>query len=84
MTQNVYDYRATPLVNQVASEAMDFINKLTGPGYNMAQICRWSVDAVAPHADNSVKAGLAREAALVLQQAIDLDRMVLACRRGAA
>jgi hypothetical protein len=84
----LYDYRATPLVNLVASEAMAFINQALredpGRRLDMRCICIWSVDAVAPLADRSVKAGLAHEASIVISQALALDRMVAADQGRAA
>jgi hypothetical protein len=85
---SVYDFRATPLVNLVADQAMSMINQLLAENasqpVDMRRICCWSVDAVAPLAGQDLKAGLAHEAAIVIQHALALDRMVPAVRGRAA
>ncbi len=54
-----YDSRCEPAVNETAAAAIDFINQLhreqARPEYDLATVCFWSAQAVAPDA------GLARQ-----------------------
>lgn len=85
---SLYDHRATELVNIIADGAINIRNACLAedPDFliDMRKACEWSVDAVAPQADRSVKAGLAYEALIVIQHALALDRMVPAVREWAA
>lgn len=49
-----YDARAEQAVNDTAAVAVDFINQLhrenARPSYDLAEICFWSAQAVAPNA----------------------------------
>jgi len=83
-----YDHRATELVNIIADGAINIRNACLAenPDFliDMRKACEWSVDAIVPLADKSVKAGLIYEASIVIQHALALDRMVPAVREWAA
>ena len=85
---SIFDRRATPLVNETADQAWNMITQLQkeapGEPIDMRRICLWSAQAVAPRDGEAAQRGLAYEASIVIQQALALDRMVMAVRGRAA
>lgn len=85
---SLYDHRATALVNLVADSAMNVINACwrEDPSFciDMRRVVLCCIDVTLPLASRPEKIGLAHEALIVIQQALALDRAVVACREMAA
>jgi hypothetical protein len=82
MTVAFYDARAEQEVNETASVALDYINRMhretDRPSYVLAEICFWSAQEVAPDAGLARHLEMARLAKLQLMDVIERLRFAVA------
>jgi hypothetical protein len=88
MTIHLFDRRASPLVNLIASETVGLRNRLIAEcgdqPIDMRKLAYACAKSILPLGCETEWRGLAYESAIVIQQALALDRAVGACREMAA